>query len=178
MKKLLTKLQRPLDMSDIDWRVGMLAKSSKNGKVYCSLLAYKDSRVDMARLDEATEGLWENKYQRDSKGVLQCGIGIYSEQLNQWVWKWSNGVESNNEAVKGEYSDAFKRAGFMWGIGRELYDFPKVFFELKEGEYYLQGDKPKAGKSLRFENWQFIDDNGYLEIKDNKGNSRFKTLLK
>ena len=66
----------------------------------------------------------------------------------------------------------------MWGIGRELYDFPKVFFELKEGEYYLQGDKPKASKSLRFENWQFIEDNGYLEIKDNKGNSRFKTLLK
>ena len=83
MKELLKKLQRPLDMSDIDWRVGMLAKSSKNGKVYCSLLAYKDSRVDMARLDEATEGLWENKYQRDSKGVLQCGIGIYSAELNQ-----------------------------------------------------------------------------------------------
>jgi len=173
MKTILDKLSAPLDISDIDFRVGMIAQSKSNGKVYCSLLAYKDSRVDMVRLDQSTDGLWQNEYKRDTKGVLQCGIGIYAPDLSQWVWKWSNGVESNNEAIKGEYSDAFKRAGFMWGIGRELYDFPRIFFELQQGEFYMQGDKAKASKSLRLENWKFVKDNGLLKIYDNKNNLRF-----
>ena len=55
------------------------------------------------------------------------GIGIYNKDLNQWLWRWDCGTESNTEAEKGQASDAFKRAGFKWGIGVELYTAPFIW---------------------------------------------------
>ena len=45
------------------------------------------------------------------------------------------GIESNTEKEKGQASDAFKRAGFNWGIGRELYTAPFIYVTLHNGEY-------------------------------------------
>jgi len=143
-------LQKPLAISDIDFRVGEIRGSAK---AYATILAYKDARVDMNRLDEATEGLWQNKYERDSKGVLQCGIGI--KIGDEWVWKWSCGTPSTFEKEKGEYSDAFKRAGFMWGIGRELYDFPVLLAELTSEEARMEQGKWKATFKLKPTEWEW-----------------------
>lgn len=173
---------RKLKIEEIDFRVGMVKKGAKG--VFATLLAYKDARVDMNVLDE-TFGCerWQNEYKRDSNGVLQCGIGVLftvGTQLkdlahlpnNEWVWKWSNGVPSEHESDKGEYSDAFKRAGFMWGIGRELYDMPTLFVELKEGEYFEQNGKVKASPRFRpnMFKWSWTD----TEIKaiDSSGEVR------
>lgn len=143
-------LQKPLEISDIDFRVGEIRGSSK---AYATILAYKDARVDMNRLDEVTGGLWQNKYERDSKGVLQCGIGI--KIGDEWVWKWSCGTPSTFEKEKGEYSDAFKRAGFMWGIGRELYDFPVLLAELTADEAKLDQGRWKATFKLKPTEWDW-----------------------
>jgi len=145
---------RKLRVDEIDFRVGTIGKSA-NG-AYCTLLAYKDARVDMAMLDETygQEG-WQNEYKRDSRGVLQCGIGIYNKDIKEWVWKWSNGTESNTEKEKGEYSDAFKRAGFMWGIGRELYDVPTLFVNLKEGEFFEKDGKVKQTGKFKPNDWNW-----------------------
>ena len=148
MKEILTKLQRPLTREDIDFRVGSVITSTK---IFATILAYKDARTDMKVLDEATDGMWQNEYRRDSKGVLQCGIGIKSG--DEWVWKWSNGTASDIEKEKGEYSDAFKRAGFMWGIGRELYDVPTLFLELRSSEYRIESGKAKGTSKLRPNDW-------------------------
>ena len=55
-----------------------------------------------------------------------------------WVCKEDTGTESNTEAEKGLASDSFKRAGFNWGIGRELYTAPLIYVksEDKTGENY------------------------------------------
>ena len=62
---------------------------------------------------------------------LYCGIGIWNKDIGQWVWKWDCGVESRADGdgneKKGEASDAFKRAGFNIGIGRELYTTGFIF---------------------------------------------------
>jgi len=145
---------RKLNKSEIDFRVGMIKKTGE--KVWCTLLAYKDARVDMAMLDdEFGQMYWQNEYKRDSKGVLQCGIGVYDAENKHWVWKWSNGTESQTEAQKGEYSDAFKRAGFMWGIGRELYDVPTLFVTMNKDEYYEQGGKVKQSNSFQPNKWNW-----------------------
>jgi hypothetical protein len=138
MKEIVKGLSEPLDIKDIDWRVG-----TANAKGV-SILGYKDARVDMKRLDEVTGGMWQNEYHRDSKGVLQCGIGIKDPEGGEWIWKWSNGTESFAESEKGEYSDAFKRAGFMLGIGRELYDLPFIWVNFRDGE---------SSKNIRPNNW-------------------------
>jgi len=131
----IKKLQEPLTIEHIDFKVAQVTKTDST--VWASILAYKDARVDMEILDEAAGPMnWQVTYQRDSKGVLQASIGIWDETKETWVWKTSNGTPSDFEEEKGEYSDAFKRAGFFWGIGRQLYNFPPIWVQLNDHDYY------------------------------------------
>lgn len=112
---------RPLEASDVEVRVSQVNEKG------CSLLLYKDARCDMRLLDEAVGAdNWECEY-RQIGGTLYCRVGIYSQDRNGTVWKEDCGTESNMDAKKGEASDAFKRACFKWGIGRELYTAPFIW---------------------------------------------------
>lgn len=153
----LSNLSTPLEATDIDFKPAQVNRYKDN--VYCNILAYKDARVDMHVLDNVVgQANWQCLYQRDSKGVLQCGIGIYIKDRNEWVWKWSNGTPSEYESVKGEYSDAFKRSGFMWGIGRELYAFPQIRVILNENEYKEENGKLKLTGYLKPNTWKWLLD--------------------
>ena len=165
MKEILKVLSKPLDLNkEVDWRVQSLKKSGQN--VYAIILGYKDARVDMNRLDEATNGMWSNQYERDSRGVLKCSISIkYGDDV---FTKWSNGVQSATEKEKGEYSDAFKRAGFMWGIGRELYDLPFIYLKLENGEYTESGGKIKSYEKFSSWKWVFNKDGNLEAFKEGK----------
>ena len=112
---------RKLNADEIDVRV---ATVKENG---VSLLLYKDARVDQNLLDETVGQFNWQRDHKELKGVIYCGIGIYNEKSNQWVWKWDAGSESFADKEKGEASDSFKRAGFNWGIGRELYTSPFIW---------------------------------------------------
>jgi len=151
----LSRLSEPLDDDQIEFMPKTLFHY--NGIVKALIIPYKNSRTDMQKLDEICgHGGWQNEYKRDSQGVLQCGIGIWSIDREQWVWKWSNGVKSAQEKEKGEYSDAFKRAGFMWGIGRRLYDFPRIVVTLMETECTEDSNgKWKATNRLRPNDWRW-----------------------
>lgn len=172
-------LTKPLEREHIDFRVAQVIKGKKNDTVWASILAYKDARVDMEILDEVVGPMnWQNEYHRDSKGVLQCGIAVYNEPTGQWIWKWSNGIPSNFESEKGEYSDAFKRAGFMWGIGRQLYDFPSIFIQLVEGDYYAKGDKTYASNKLKPNAWKWTISTDYKSVTaERKINGKLVTIF-
>ena len=124
---------RPLRAEEIEVRVGTVG----DGKV--TLLLYKDARVDMAILDEEYGVYGWQRDHKEIKGNMYCGIGVKSPD-GDWVWKWDCGTESNTEKEKGESSDSFKRAGFCWGIGRELYETPRITLKgvntIKEGNRY------------------------------------------
>ncbi len=132
---------RLLKESEIECRV---KKCTEKGAV---ILLYKTARTDMDILDETVGPTnWESDY-REIKGNLYCGIGIRTDEVRT-AWKWDCGIESREDddgnQKKGEASDAFKRAGFKWGIGRELYTGPFIFIpadklNLKVSEY--QGKK-------------------------------------
>lgn len=111
---------RLLTENEIECRISEIAK---NGS-FLRLLLYKTARTDAALLDETVgPEKWQNDY-RVIDGKLFCGIGILEE--SGWVWKWNVGTESNMEAEKGQASDAMKRAGFVLGIGTELYSAPEI----------------------------------------------------
>lgn len=114
---------RALKADEIEVRVGQVSEKG------VSLLLYKDARCDKRILDE-TFGIngWANCYS-EIKGNLYCSIMIYDKTTGMWIRKQDCGVESNAEKEKGEASDAFKRAGFNVGIGRELYT--KIFIFVK-----------------------------------------------
>lgn len=169
LDEIMKKLQTKLTMEEIEFMPKTLAGE------YALILAYKDARCDMKRLDEATGGLWQNEYRRDSKGILQCGIGIPVDI--GWIWKWSNGVPSENEAEKGEYSDAFKRAGFMWGIGRELYDFPTLFCKVNADEVEEYQGKKKLSRRFKPQEWLWVQKDGRIMAVDKKNNERVNVKM-
>lgn len=111
---------RPLRPEEVECRVG---RCSENG---VSLLLYKTARTDASVLDEVVgQERWQNRFHSIDDKKLFCDIGVKCG--DEWIWKSDTGTESNMEAQKGEASDAFKRAGFKWGIGRELYTAPFIW---------------------------------------------------
>lgn len=127
---------RKLYASEIDARVSTI---NKNG---CSLLLYKDARVDQNILDE-TFGIfgWKRSHQLIGDR-LYCTVEVWDDEKKQWISKQDVGTESYTEKEKGQASDSFKRACFNLGIGRELYTAPfiwitpdKVNITEKDGRY-------------------------------------------
>ena len=115
------RLFRTLKESEIECRISEISRTGAG----LSLLLYKTARTDAALLDEIVGAYnWQNKFE-EIGGKMYCGIGVFMN--DQWIWKWDCGTESNMEAEKGQASDAFKRAGFKWGLGAELYTAPRIF---------------------------------------------------
>jgi hypothetical protein len=172
MKKL-AKLQAPLSMSQIDFRV----QSVNKGK-YVTILAYKDARVDMQRLDDVVGPLgWKRRHLRDNHN---CVVSIFDAESNQWISKEDTGTESNAEAQKGLASDSFKRACFNWGIGRELYDYPLIQFQLQPHEVMETtngGWRPSYKLNLKewtwYAEWDVDGKVSYLGCRDANDQVRF-----
>lgn len=122
---------RPLTADDVEVRISTV---KKNG---VQLLLYKDARVDQNVLDESV-GVenWQKKYEMIG-GNLFCSVGILVDRgagIKEWIWKQDVGVESYTEKEKGQASDAFKRACFCLGIGRELYTAPFIWISADKVE--------------------------------------------
>lgn len=117
---------RPLTAEEIECRIAM---TRKNG---VSLLLYKNARCDMNILDETVGAENWQRQHYECKGNLFCGIEIYDETKKMWICKSDCGAESYTEKEKGEASDSFKRAGFNWGIGRELYTAPFIWVDAQK----------------------------------------------
>ena len=141
---------RKVRADEIECRVGTISEKG------CSLLLYKDARVDMNILDETVGAMnWQKRYSRDN---ANCEVGIWDEKKNQWIWKEDTGTESQTEKEKGLASDSFKRACFAWGIGRELYTAP--FIWIKVGDVSITTGK--NGKPTTFDKFT-VSDLGYDE---------------
>lgn len=120
---------RDLRADEIELRVG-----STNEKGF-SLLLYKTARVDANILDETVGAFnWQKRFYQ-VKNTMICSLGInanYADESKEprWIWKDDAGDESNTEAIKGEASDSFKRAGFAFGgLGRKLYTSPFIWIK-------------------------------------------------
>ena len=179
------KLQfRKLRANEIDCRVAQIEKT------WCTLLLYKDARVDQNILDETVGCMnWQKRYVREN---ANCIVGIWDEEKQQWVEKEDTGTESFSEAEKGLASDSFKRACFNWGIGRELYTAPSIFIlprkdikyknAGKEVDEFFEYREGKYTTKTRFEvELITYDDLGNIKdliIRDQKGNERFTQISK
>lgn len=173
---------RPLKADEIDVRISQIDKN------WCTLLLYKDARVDQNILDESVGQMnWQKHYSREN---ANCIVSIWDDEKKQWIEKEDTGTESFSEAEKGLASDSFKRACFNWGIGRELYTAPSIFifprqdikyknkgkevdefFEYKEGKY--------TTKTMFYVDYIDYDEQRKIKdlvIRDQKNNIRFEEL--
>lgn len=148
---------RLLKADEIECRVATV----KNNGV--SLLLYKDARVDQNILDETVGAeFWQRSHELINNNLF-CNVGIWVDRRNdgygEWVWKQDVGTESYTEKEKGQASDAFKRACFNWGIGRELYTAP--FIWIKKDDVEIKETNGKYTTNDRFE----VTDIGYTDRK-------------
>lgn len=145
-----------LKAEDIECRI---QKITKEGAV---LLLYKTARVDMRILDEVYGEMNWQRHHEVINGNLFCTISVWDVEKSQWVSKQDVGTESNAEAEKGQASDAFKRAGFAWGIGRELYDAPFIFIQAPIDKYdrFTVKEIKYSKTERKFTSLVIVDKNG------------------
>ena len=166
---------RTLKASEIDCRIQSIGQN-KTGAVGATILLYKDARVDMNILDETVGAMNWQRGHSVVDGNLYCTISIWDETKGQWVSKSDVGTESNTEKEKGQASDSFKRAGFNWGIGRELYTAPFVYITLQDGEWYEGRDgKPKLNAKFKVKDISYDENRNIVRliVVDSKGKVRY-----
>ncbi len=125
-RKVFEQLKAPFDPNLLHWRPGA---TSGNKAI---ALAYLNARDVMKRLDDVCGLDWQCRYPFEGC----CEIGLKTDE--GWVWRANGAGETQIEAVKGQYSQAFVRAGAVWGIGRYLYYLPNTWVELNERKQIIQ----------------------------------------
>ncbi len=140
-------LKEEFPKEKISWRA-----SHMNGDGTSALaLAYIDARDTMNRLDEVFgPENWKDSYHVVGATTM-CTLEIKIE--DEWVSKTDGAGVSDIEAEKGAISDAFKRAGVKWGIGRYLYDLKSPWVPC---ESYEKGGK-KMFKKFTADPWEIMD---------------------
>ena len=163
---------RKLLAIEIKAKVKMITKNNA-----ALVLLFKDARVDMGILDE-TVGMynWNKAYFRDHKDNLFCTVGVREDATQDFVYKSDVGMESQADKAKGEASDAFKRACFNWGIGRELYAVPTIFIELNSGEVQMTSNNKKTTYTKFYVKEVEYDGNSISNVVlvDDKGKERYR----
>lgn len=135
--QIFSALKEPFDPKVISWRVGATDKEKTKGIA----LAYVDARDVMKRLDDVMGLDWQCRY--PFAGCCEIGLRINGE----WIWRSNGADETDVEGVKGQYSDAFKRAAVLWGVGRYLYYLPNVWAAIKaQGRSYVLAAQPELPK--------------------------------
>lgn len=144
---------RDLTADEIECRVAQISDKG------CTLLLYKDARVDMNILDE-TFGVcgWQREHTLIGDR-LYCTVKIRDKDTGEWIAKQDVGTESYTEKEKGQASDSFKRACVNIGIGRELYTAP--FIRVSADKYQVS---QKNGKPTTYDRFKVSD----IAIKDKK----------
>lgn len=155
---------RKLTADEIEARVATVSEKG------CTVLLYKNARCDMNILDECVGPMNWQRDHKEIKGNMYSGLGIYDEEKKLWIWKWDCGTESNTEAEKGEASDSFKRAGFNWGIGRELYTAPFIWFKKEDLKHHEpKGNKYTTSDTFNVEDIEYSEKRiSYLKVVNNK----------
>ncbi|HHX69284.1 MAG TPA: hypothetical protein GX708_14710, partial [Gallicola sp.] len=105
-----------------------------------------------------------------------------NKEIGEWVKKQDVGTESYTEKEKGQASDSFKRAGFNWGIGRELYTAPFIWIAPRDDKEIFKNSKGSFTTYTKFT----VKEIGYNEnneiskliIIDDKGKTRFNFVDK
>lgn len=128
------------------------------------LLLYQDARCAMNILDETVGCDWQKDY-KEVNGNIYCGIAIKMD--NEWRWRWDCGsftAKEDDMQSKADASDATKRAAVCWGIGRELYNTPKLQIKCPDSYYY--NDRMNMSFTVKTIEWDEKDNLVDLVVVD------------
>jgi hypothetical protein len=144
--EIASELARPFDLGDID----LLPKNivEKDGKTVCMVLPFADMRVYQDRLNMLACGEWS------TPAPIALVVG---QKLVNYVIITVCGVPHTDvgEAGPGEnqateaYAQAFKRACSQFGLGRYLYDLPKLWVPYNKARKQVDLDREGIKQVVR-----------------------------
>lgn len=155
-REILEQLRKPFPASKISFKCQTKPSEKGNSLV----VAYIDARDVMDRLDEVVGPDWSTRFEWIGDKAVMCYLTVCGVTRAD-----VSGQDSDNEPVKSAVSDALKRAAVNFGIGRFLYDLPKMWakaraagksFVLEDGEIerlrrevdnYLAGKRSSASSA-------------------------------
>ena len=167
----LESLAAPFSNDEVSWRV-QGTPYQRNNEYFAMALAYIDARDVQDRLDQVCgPENWQDTYEVLPSGLYVAKIGINID--GNWVWKSDGAGETSVEGKKGGISDAFKRAGVKWGIGRYLYrlDSPWVRCEVRR-----KGDKT-YWKSWLEDPWSKVQSTSYHRAEAERENAEIEAVI-
>lgn len=115
------RLKEPFPPEAVGWK----PQSVKQNRALA--VAYISARDVMTRLDAVVGvGGWSDHYDVRDSGAVMCHLRVRID--GEWVEKCDIGSPSDQpdagDSLKAAVSDALKRAGVKYGVGRYLYDLP------------------------------------------------------
>jgi hypothetical protein len=118
-------LTAPIQPNEIEWRVQSVTSTGK-----MIVVPYINNRCVMQRFDAAFGPTnWTSEFREITNGFI-CRLTVYMD--GQIITREDGASKTNIEPEKGGISDAMKRAAVQFGLGRCLYDYPKVFIECND----------------------------------------------
>lgn len=134
--EMAERLQEPFGIGYIDNRPG----ASYEGEAL--VLTFIDSRAVQSRLDDAVGPQnwsfdWETVHHDGEKMAVKGTITVFGVSKSD-----AGQADQEEEPYKSAVSDAMKRTAVLWGVGRYLYDMPKLYWP-------VNGKKFKDADTLR-----------------------------
>ena len=115
-------LTAPIQPNEIEWRVQSVTSTGK-----MIVVPYINNRCVMQRFDAAFGAEnWTSEFREIANGFL-CRLTVTINKRE--VYREDGASKTNIEPEKGGISDAMKRAAVQFGLGRCLYDYPRVMIE-------------------------------------------------
>jgi len=144
-------LTAPIQSNEIEWRV---QQQTSTGKLI--IVPYINNRCVMQRFDAAFGPTnWTSEFREIGNGFI-CRLTVTIDKKT--VYREDGASKTNIEPEKGGISDAMKRAAVQFGLGRCLYDYPKVMIECQD-KYIPDWAYDKLGKLVDWinaGNWKEI----------------------
>ena len=139
-KEVWEKLSAPFPEEEIEWKVAKVFK----GRGIALVVPYISARSVMDRLDEVVgpDG-WSFDFELLPDGTVKGKLTVLG------VTKCDRGDIGGEDSTgtKGSTSDALKRCGVLFGIGRYLYRAPRQYLKYDEKAEKLL-EKPKLPQEL------------------------------
>lgn len=157
---VFSKLAEPFYADELEWKIQSWNNKNKAEATKALVVTYIDARAVQHRLDEAVgPENWSVRYIPGPDGGITCQLSLRIS--GEWVCKEDGAEKTSIEPVKGGYSNAFRRAAVVWGIGRYLYAAPTYWVELDK-----PGGRPKYPNNLP---WPIMPKEFYPVDADNQG---------
>lgn len=151
-REALRRLAAPMPAEAIEWRIQRAGE--KNGRVWAMCVPYGDPRWLMSRLDAVVgPENWRDEYMPGPDGGVKCRLSIRVD--GEWIAKEDGAPNTDIEAVKGGYTDAFRRACVKWNVGsiRSLYELNDCFAEVSDSGKHRGSYKEKGAQYPKNFRW-------------------------